>query len=86
VTEKQFSPQAAPLFPRGAPDTVLGVIGKWVFSVFVIPAGRMMMLPDARAAFLKHFALREAHARGAAVTGGPIISRANSGAGAATFR
>jgi hypothetical protein len=63
-----------------------GVIGKWVFSVFVIPAGRMMMLPDARAAFLKHFALREAHARGAAVTGGPIISRANSGAGAATFR
>jgi hypothetical protein len=46
----------------------------------------MMMLPDARAAFLKHFALREAHARGAAVTGGPIISRANSGAGAATFR
>jgi len=63
-----------------------GVIGKWVFSVFVIPAARMMMLPDARAAFLKHFALREAHARGAAVTGGPIISCANSGAGAATFR
>jgi len=46
---------------------------KVVFSVVVIPAARVM-LPDARAAFLQHLALREPRAPGGAIAGEPMRS------------